>query len=278
MAEGVLRIQQQGTPTRMVTREQATDIEPNLDPHSGRLLAYSAKDGAIDATTATLAMIRGLIDNGGELVAPATVSNINTDEQRAIVSTDIGAFEADLIVVAAGVNVNDMARMIGLKTDLVMPATPGVIVTTQPAEPLLKTVCYTSDAHFRQQADGRLVVAEKLNPPQTKFHLDFLAHQPNVFPTSSLAMQHAKRILTTAGLYVPQIATAEPEKISVGWRPLPLDGLPVIGHVLNQSRIYLASMHSGVTLAPIVGHLAAMEILDDVRVDLLEDFRVERFY
>ena len=41
--------------------------------------------------------------------------------------------------------------------------------------------------------------------------------------------------------------------------------------------IYLASMHSGVTLAPIVGHLAAMEILDNARVDLLSDFRVERF-
>jgi glycine/D-amino acid oxidase-like deaminating enzyme len=36
-------------------------------------------------------------------------------------------------------------------------------------------------------------------------------------------------------------------------------------------------MHSGATLAPIIGHLAAMEILDSVRVDLLSDFRYERF-
>jgi glycine/D-amino acid oxidase-like deaminating enzyme len=35
-------------------------------------------------------------------------------------------------------------------------------------------------------------------------------------------------------------------------------------------------MHSGVTLAPIIGHLAAMEILDGVRVDALADFRLER--
>ena len=36
-------------------------------------------------------------------------------------------------------------------------------------------------------------------------------------------------------------------------------------------------MHSGVTLAPLVGRLAAMEILDGVRVQMLEPFRLERF-
>ena len=41
--------------------------------------------------------------------------------------------------------------------------------------------------------------------------------------------------------------------------------------------MYLAVMHSGVTLAPLIGRLAAQEILDDVRVDLLEPYRLERF-
>jgi len=40
--------------------------------------------------------------------------------------------------------------------------------------------------------------------------------------------------------------------------------------------IYLAAMHSGVTLAPIIGRFAAMEILDGVTVDALADFRLER--
>jgi glycine/D-amino acid oxidase-like deaminating enzyme len=35
--------------------------------------------------------------------------------------------------------------------------------------------------------------------------------------------------------------------------------------------------HSGVTLAPIIGELAAIELLDDARVDLLAPFRLERF-
>ncbi|NIP14273.1 MAG: FAD-binding oxidoreductase, partial [Pseudomonadales bacterium] len=36
-------------------------------------------------------------------------------------------------------------------------------------------------------------------------------------------------------------------------------------------------MHSGVTLSPLVGRLAASEILDGVRVEMLEPYRVERF-
>jgi glycine/D-amino acid oxidase-like deaminating enzyme len=35
--------------------------------------------------------------------------------------------------------------------------------------------------------------------------------------------------------------------------------------------------HSGMTLSPILGQLAAAEILDGVKVDLLEAFRPERF-
>jgi len=89
-------------------------------------------------------------------------------------------------------------------------------------------------------------------------------------------MQHATRVIATASRYLPQLAQAEVESVGVGWRPLPLDGLPIVGHVPDMPRIYLASMHSGVTLAPIIGHLAALEILDGVRVDLLADFRLER--
>jgi glycine/D-amino acid oxidase-like deaminating enzyme len=36
-------------------------------------------------------------------------------------------------------------------------------------------------------------------------------------------------------------------------------------------------MHSGVTLAPLVGQLAATEILDGVPVDLLQPYRLARF-
>jgi glycine/D-amino acid oxidase-like deaminating enzyme len=41
--------------------------------------------------------------------------------------------------------------------------------------------------------------------------------------------------------------------------------------------VYVAAMHSGMTLAPVIGELAALEILDQVSVDLLDTFRPARF-
>ena len=41
--------------------------------------------------------------------------------------------------------------------------------------------------------------------------------------------------------------------------------------------VYLSVMHSGVTLCPVVGRLASLEILDRVDVDLLKHYRYERF-
>ena len=65
--------------------------------------------------------------------------------------------------------------------------------------------------------------------------------------------------------------------MTVGWRPLPEDGHPVIGFSAAAPKVYIAVMHSGVTLAPVVGRLAATEILDGVGVELLEPYRLERF-
>ena len=58
---------------------------------------------------------------------------------------------------------------------------------------------------------------------------------------------------------------------------MPLDGYPVLGLSQAVPNVYLAVTHSGVTLAPLVGEYAAIEILDGVSVDLLAPYRVERF-
>jgi glycine/D-amino acid oxidase-like deaminating enzyme len=58
---------------------------------------------------------------------------------------------------------------------------------------------------------------------------------------------------------------------------MPADGLPVLGFARVAPGLYLALMHSGVTLAPMVGELATLEIVDGARVEALEAYRVERF-
>jgi glycine/D-amino acid oxidase-like deaminating enzyme len=89
--------------------------------------------------------------------------------------------------------------------------------------------------------------------------------------------EHAARLLARASAYLPALATATPIPVPVGYRPMPIDGLPVLGFAQAVPNLYVALMHSGITLAPLVGELATMEILDDARVDILEHYRPERF-
>ena len=59
-------------------------------------------------------------------------------------------------------------------------------------------------------------------------------------------------------------------------RPIPEDGLPVVG--ASKNGIYTLVTHSGFTLAPILGHLVAAEVIGNVRFQLLAPYRPNRFF
>ena len=67
------------------------------------------------------------------------------------------------------------------------------------------------------------------------------------------------------------------EKISIGWRPLPKDRIPIIGRHNKIDGVYVSMMHSGISLAAIVSKLVCEEILENKSIPLLDDFRPSRF-
>ena len=60
-------------------------------------------------------------------------------------------------------------------------------------------------------------------------------------------------------------------------RPMPADGLPVIGELPGVSGAYVAVMHSGVTLAPVAARFVAAEVVAGLDVDELSGVRPTRF-
>ena len=93
-----------------------------------------------------------------------------------------------------------------------------------------------------------------------------------------LAQQHGSRMLAKAEKILPGISSAIVEDAYIGWRPLPVDGHPVLGSAQQRPGIYMAIMHSGVSLAPIVGQLAAHELIHGTIVDRLDKFRPTRSF
>ena len=64
---------------------------------------------------------------------------------------------------------------------------------------------------------------------------------------------------------------------TLGYRPMPSDGFPIIGRAAGVDGLYVAVMHSGITLAPVVGLFAAEEVLDGRRDPLLAPYGLSRF-
>jgi glycine/D-amino acid oxidase-like deaminating enzyme len=68
-----------------------------------------------------------------------------------------------------------------------------------------------------------------------------------------------------------------PINIQIGIRPVPIDGFPVVGNIVGQKGVFVAVMHSGVTLAPLIGQLLALEMFQISESPLLQQFRPSRF-
>ena len=89
---------------------------------------------------------------------------------------------------------------------------------------------------------------------------------------------HADDLLERACRYLPALAGATAIPVPVGWRPMPLDGYPIMGFAPEAPNLYIALTHSGVTLAPALSQLAAMEICDGASADaVLGPYRPSRF-
>ena len=131
---------------------------------------------------------------------------------------------------------------------------------------------------MHQRDDGRIVLGEQEGSPDTEAHALRLAGRPNDFPTPALAQEHANRMLAVAARFAPKIQGAMAENVHIGWRPLPIDGHPVIGASPNRKDVYIAIMHSGVTLAPIVGQRVAAELLSAEESADLEPYRPDRAF
>ena len=69
------------------------------------------------------------------------------------------------------------------------------------------------------------------------------------------------------------------DQVILADRPMPQDGMPAVG-ALGPAGLYVATMHSGITLGAIMGELIATEVLDrasNKNTDLLAPYRPQRF-
>ena len=279
-AEEMTRLvrQQQGWgyPVELMPLDGIAKREPLLQPGKSLATAFSPLEGAVDSALATRVLLDEAARAGATLRPNCAVEGIEQHGAGGVrVKSTQGEFEAHHVVLAGGVDTASLAALAGVRVPL--KSSPGVVVRSKPLPPLVRGVLATEDSHFHQQADGRVLMGDDYSPPARVELHQLLQQQPDDFPAPEIAAKHGVRIRGQAARHLPALADAEIESVFLCWRPMPQDEYPIIGFAPGSPRIYVTVTHSGVTLAPIIGELAAIELLDGVQVDLLARYRLQRF-
>ena len=249
-----------GYPTHVVDERRLRELERHVEPGRVALAAHAEIEGSADPVGATDVLLARAARAGAHVVYPAEVTGLDERNGRLrAVRTSAGDVEADVLIVACGTDTPRVAAMAGLRVPL--KESPGVLVHTAPMPATLERVVLSPIAHMKQKPDGRIVTGSGFGGT----------------PTTDASREAGERFLRTAGAVLPVLGEAALEKVTLGHRPLPEDEFPVIGFAPKRRDVYIAVMHSGVTLSPLVANLAATEILDGVEAEPLAPYRPARF-
>jgi glycine/D-amino acid oxidase-like deaminating enzyme len=270
LRERVKQLQSWGYPSRLIDKDELSSLEPGIEPGPVAAAEYSEIEGHVEPQKVVNACISQITRLGGEVASDTGVIDLSTNSGNRVqaVHTTTGQFQCDAVVLAAGLEVTRLAAMVGVP--IPQEDSPGVVVRTDPQPKLLHSVpviylppidTHHQEVHLRQLADGVLMIGE--------------GNQESLNRDDSQA--HADDLLGRAMHYLPALAGARAIPVPVGYRPMPLDGYPVLGFARQAPNVYIALTHSGVTLAPLIGQLASLEILDGAKVEALDPYRPERF-
>jgi len=133
----------------------------------------------------------------------------------------------------------------------------------------------SAEMYFKQNPTVRIVGNDSSYAPHTPEH-EAILRGPQEMPAAIRAM-HGERILGRIREKMPGAVDAEYDFLTLGYRPMPVDEMPIVGFSPGNADVYVAVMHSGVTLAPIMGRYVAHEILNDRPIDELAPYRPDRF-
>ena len=244
------------TPTSIIGYKKAKKWEPYINFKGNENIIFSKADGAIDPKDAISKMIAAIKKNGGSVLYPCKFEKIiESNNSFSKIKTSMGILKSENIVFCNGIDIDNSFNINFLKKPR-----PGVIIKTNPKKDLINSVVYGPKIHAHQQSNGQVIIGEQITAP-----------------IEENSKNHLIRINKHFKNMVKGVSDLNPSEVLIGWRPIPKDDLPIIGRFKNKS-VYVAVMHSGISLAAIVGNLVSQEIVDEVDSLLLKDFRPSRFF
>jgi glycine/D-amino acid oxidase-like deaminating enzyme len=265
-----------GHPTQALDLAALKQISPELNPGNLIEATFSDINGHVDPTHATQRFMAAAVAAGARMLYPCPVSSIEPAKAPTggvSVVTPQERMQFDHLIIAAGVDAPALLAPLGYT--LPLEYSPGALVHTKPM-PIITRHVYEgpSPLWWKQMSNGSVVGLEASVPPSLPVHAGIRSH-PMEFPPG-IAEMHGTRIISKLAVYTPAFAQAEFGFMTLGFRPLPTDGFPVVGPVPGVPGVTLCVTHSGVSLAPLLGAYMVSEIIQKKVEPMLAPYRPSR--
>jgi glycine/D-amino acid oxidase-like deaminating enzyme len=256
------RARGRGYPVRSIAAEEITTHEPSSRPTGASVASWAPDDGQADPLRAIDVLRGAFVESGGTILVGR--ASLEIEESGITVRAGDDRVEASTVVVAAGTESSALLDRLGW--EIPMDPSPGLLAVTTPIPPLLQGTVYVYPQsglpiHLRQLSDGRVLVGERAQ--------DAVAKNPT--------LDHARTLLRQAQREFPGLEGAQVDRFTVEWRPMPRDGMPIVGPLPGLPSLYVATGHGGVTIAPALARFITEEVVLGTQAERLKPFRPSRF-
>ena len=245
-----------GLKLELLSTEEARRLEPALTP-SILGACFCAQDGHINPYRLTVGYARAARRLGAAILTGTRVTGIELERNRVrAVVTDHGRIATENVVIAAGIQMSEIGRMIGL-TIPVVPSR-GQVITTERTRPVLNRPV----GSLRQTEDGTIIigVTYQFIGPELRVAYDDMTRNA----------QRALRLF-------PALRNLNVIRLWAGLRPYTVDGLPILGPVGHLKGVFLATGHSGMTLAQVTGKVICDLVTKGTTSSVIDEYTVERY-
>ncbi len=247
-----------GYDCRFIDRTEVQELFPKARLGSQVTGAsFSPMDGHANPLFLLRAMVSGVRQAGGAFHPGQSVEMITRAGSSYVVTTASGAFHAEKLVIAAGLGTQRLAAMIGIDA----PVRPqrGQLIATERTRELFR---YPMSG-VRQTAEGSVLIG--FTQEDVGLNND----------TTAAGMRYVARRAITA---FPVLAELRLVRAWAALRVLTPDHLPIYAESKTHPGAFVATCHSGVTLAAAHARIFPGWVLEGRFPERFQTFHPERFH
>lgn len=259
----------------MLDKKQTLEIAPALNPDGILGSSFSPIEAEINPLLLSDAFTRKAKLYGAEVVCDAPVSSFSMKHGRVdTIHTPKGNYSAEFVVNASGMWGSQVGKMAGL--DIPLNVQRGQVLITEALPSFLEIAVQNIPPALTDETGRHLVRSTEIRQMKNGNLLMGGTREDNQTDTIT-TYEAITDIARRAADLLPAVRRARIIRTFGGIRPIPKDGLPILGFTEEVAGWINAIMHVGVTLAPVVGKLTA-ELIDTGKTSLdITDFRLGRF-